>query len=438
MAEKKLSIKLSAKDRLSKALRTAGNVARTTGGALKKMASEGSRAVEGLTRKLFFLKEAVGLVANAARGLWDAFITPAINARKLAVSLTNVFGAGTAQQIRKFSTDTGLSFETVSKAALDMEQKLEKAGGLTAYLAALDRVNKWRPDLGAEGAVAFVNDLVNKVTEATEGSSKQLGRFTSVVVGGVKGQAVDLNKELDKMGVFAKAVDPATSALDRLRAAWAKFAADVGGRILEKLAEGGIKLLDWLTKNEDKVLKLADAFVNLVNNGIQGLIDFITSGRLDEMTKQFETFWKAVEPIVNAVGRFIGQIGKGIGQKEAPTSGGSALGQTLFTPGRSFKKATGTVGQGFGAAFGAVGGLFGAGVGRKAARFGQGFGEDIAKGRGVGAAIVSGARNVNVTVSVDDEGALKAFVAKEGARRNRDIFEGAGGGNNPQPSYGWR
>ena len=129
MAEKKLSVRLSAKDRLSKALQTAGGAARKTGSALKTMAKEGSAAVEGLTRKLFFLKEAVNVVAQVARGLWDAFITPAINARKLAVSLTNVFGAGTSQKIRKFSTDTGLSFETVSKAALDMESKLGKAGG---------------------------------------------------------------------------------------------------------------------------------------------------------------------------------------------------------------------------------------------------------------------------------------------------------------------
>ena len=49
-----------------------------------------------------------------------------------------------------------------------------------------------------------------------------------------------------------------------------------------------------------------------------------------------------------------------------------------------------------------------------------------------------GPQNVNVTVSVDEEGALRAYVAKEGAQRNRDIFEGAGGGNNPQPSYAWR
>ena len=449
MAEKKLSVRLSAKDRLSKALQTAGGAARKTGSALSKMAVEGSRAVEGLTRKLFFLKEAINVVAQVARGLWDAFITPAINARKLAVSLTNVFGAGTSQKIRKFSTDTGLSFETVSKAALDMEQKLGKAGGLEAYLKAVERVSKWRPDLGAEGAVAFVNDLVNKVTEATEGSSKQLGQYTSVMIGGTAAQAVDLSAELDKLGVVAKISDPATSALDRLRAAWAKFAAEVGGRVLEKLAEGGLKLLDWLTKNEDKVMRLADAFVNLVNNGIQGLINFIDSGKLNDLIDQLAAVWKAIEPIVNAVGRLIGGgvagIGGGKEMAADPWQGGKggkaagigrALGAAAGPAG--YGTAAGNVGMGFGAAFGKVGGLFGEGAGAKAARFGQGFGENIARGGNIMTASAAGRQNVNVTVSVDDEGALKAFVAKEGQRRNRDIFEGAGGGNNPQPSYGWR
>jgi len=47
-------------------------------------------------------------------------------------------------------------------------------------------------------------------------------------------------------------------------------------------------------------------------------------------------------------------------------------------------------------------------------------------------------QNVRVNVAVDDEGALKAYVAKEGDRRNSEIFAGAGGGNNPRPAYGWR
>ncbi len=442
MAEKKLSIKLSAKDRLSKALRTAGDATRKTGSALVSMAKKGSQAIEGLTRKLFFLKEAVNVVAQAARGLWDMFITPAINARKLAVSLTNVFGGGTAQQIRKFSKETGLSFEVVSKAALDMEQKLEKAGGLAAYLAALERVNKWRPDLGAEGAVAFVNDLVNKVTEATEGSSKQLGRFTSVVVGGVAGQAVDLNKELDKMGVFAKAVDPATTALDRLRAAWAEFAANVGGKVLDKLAEGAMTLLDWLTKNEEKVLRLTEAFTDLINQGIQKLIDWVDSGGIDVLIERFKEWWQiikdiwtAIQPVVNAVGRFIGQAGQGAAQRGAPKTAGQAVGQAV-TPG-GFGQAASNLR--LLAATGAAG--LGLGVQRTFGFTGAFKGRNLAKDFGESVLNVPTAaeRNaVDVRVTVDDEGALKAFVAKDNARRNADIFDGAGGGNNPQPSFAWR
>ncbi|HUW15301.1 MAG TPA: hypothetical protein VM537_36650 [Anaerolineae bacterium] len=485
MAEKKLSVKLSAKDRLSKALSTAGGAARKTGSALKTMAKEGSAAVEGLTRKLFFLKEAINVVAQVARGLWDAFITPAINARKLAVSLTNVFGGETSQKIRQFSTRTGLDFEAVGKAALDMNTQLEevmkngkktgefkmgskidKAGGLDAYLKAIERVSKWRPDLGTEGAISFVNDLVNKVTEATEGSSKQLGQYTSVMIGGTAAQAVDLSAELDKLGVVARIADPATSALDRLRAAWAKFAAEVGGRVLEKLAEGALKLLDWLTKNEDKVLRLTDAFANLVNQGIQKLIDWVDSGGIDTLITKFgewwqiiKDIWESLKPIVDVAGKVLGGIGAGMGGKDAADpwksgEGGTAksLGRTVgaaASPGGFSKAAenmrliaaTGAAGLGLGVqkTFGFTGAF-------KGKNLAKDWGEGVLgvptgaerKASALGVSPGMGNQNVNVTVSVDDEGALKAYVAKEGQQRNREIFEGAGGGNNPQPSYGWR
>ena len=89
--------------------------------------------------------------------------------------------------------------------------------------------------------------------------------------------------------------------------------------------------------------------------------------------------------------------------------------------------------------YGLLFGLFGKGAGRKAALFGQQPGRGARGGAfPSGSMFGGGPQDVNVTVSVDDEGALRAYVAKEGAQRNRDIFEGAGGGNNPQPSYAWR
>jgi hypothetical protein len=191
-----------------------------------------------------------------------------------------------------------------------MEQTLGKVGGLDNYLKAIERVSNWRPDLGAEGAIAKVNSIIGSLKQTAGAGSKQLGQFTSVVTGGVGAQAMDLSKELDKLGVVAKTVDPAVSALDRLREAWKKFAAETGEKILGKIVDAATELLDWLTKNEDKVVALTERFADWINQGLQLLIDWLSGDGPDKLVETFHKVADAIEgfagsPFMKGVGEIL-------------------------------------------------------------------------------------------------------------------------------------
>lgn len=332
MATKKLGVELTAKDKISRVTKKVADSVKAGSTAWKDWGDKGRQAIETISHVLTGLQAGIGLVSNAIRGFWNTFIKPAEQARKITASLANVFGGGTAEKIRKFSLDTGLSFEAVSKAALDMSDTLGQVGGLDNYLKAIERVSNWRPDLGAEGAIAKVNSIIGSLKQTAGAGSKQLGQFTSVVTGGVGQQAMDLSKELDKLGVVAKTVDPAVSALDRLREAWKKFAAETGEKILGKIVDAATELLDWLSKNEDKVIALTERFADWINQGLQLLIDWLSGDGPDKLVETFHKVADAIEgfagsPFMTAVGEILSP-GKRYreavseGKIEAPKGGG--------------------------------------------------------------------------------------------------------------------
>lgn len=427
MPDKKLGIELVAKERISQAVGKVGRAVRTATSAFRDLGTRGAAAVSGLTQKIFFMREALRTVASVVRGLFDAFIKPAIAARKLEVSLINVFGeAGLSQKIRAFSRETGLSFESVAKGALDMGDaiKTKVVGGLDSYLNALRRVSQYRPDLTVDQVLGMVNSVIDKAQEATEGTEKQLGRYTSVVIGGVGAQMVDLNAELDKLGVVAKVVDTNVTALDRLREAWEHFKATVGAKILDKLIEGVIKLLGWLEKNEDKVLRLVDAFTDLINKGIQKLIDWIDGGGLDRLLEQFQEWAEIIKGIAGDLAPIIGRISRG----EQPQGFGEAVAGTIARPGTAFGRAAGTMR--LAAATGAAG--LGLGVQRTFGWAGVGRGRNLAAEWGGRMLGVPTARErqqqVQVTVGIDPRGGnVTGFVNNQLGRNNDDLDRALGG-----------
>lgn len=414
---KELSLSLKAKDQITRVIKGVGGATKTATNALKDMGSKGKQAIDSLTKRFFFLKEAMGAVAGAARSLFDAFIGRAVTARKHAQSLANVFDEGAYQKIRDFSKETGLAFTSISTAALNMGAKLEQAGGLDKYLDAIKRVATWRPDLGAEGAIAYVDNLLGKIGETTAAGEKGLGQYTSVVVGGVGKKAIDLSKELDKLGVVAKTVDPAATALDRLTAAWDDFATKTGAKVLDKLVEGAEKLLEWLTKNEAKVLSITDKFVKWVNEGFQWLIDWLDSDGPDKLLSTFsklaDTIGRAakwISPIFQGMGKAAETIKDPFGRgKEG--AGRRAIGAAAVRPGKAIEQIAETARLGTAAGAGILGTMFG---GRA-----QG-----ARAAGAVMSVPTAAerrQRVDVHVTVDDSGAIQAYTKKEIGQNNADM-----------------
>lgn len=412
-----------------------GQAVRGATSAFRDLGIRGMVAVAGLTQRIFFMREALRTVIDVVRGLFDAFIKPAIAARKLEVSLINVFGeAGLSQKIRAFSRETGLSFEAVAKGALDMSDAIKGRviGGLDSYLNALRRVSQYRPDLTVDQVLGMVNSVIDKAQEATEGTEKQLGRYTAVVIGGVGAQMVDLNAELDKLGVVAKVVDTNVTALDRLREAWEHFKATVGAKILDKLIEGVIKLLGWLEKNEAKVLRLVDAFTDLVNKGIQKLIDWIDGGGLDRLIEQFQEWAEIIKGIAGDLAPIIGRISRG----EQPQGFGEAVAGTIARPGTAFGRAAGTMRMI--AATGAAG--LGLGVQRTFGALGVGRGRNLAAewgGKVLGMPTARERQQVQVTVGIDPKGGNVTGFVNNQVGRNNDEFDRALGGRSMSTFGAW-
>lgn len=403
MSEKELAIRLIAKDEISKAFKKIERSAGKTENAFEKFGSGAKKAIEMVSHSLNILRETFNIVGAVVRGFWDQFIKPAVQARKLTASLTNVFGGGVAERIKSFSKDTGLAFEAISKGALDASKNIERAGGMDAYLKAVERVSKWRPDLGAEGAVAFVNDLIGKVAEVTEGSGKQLGRYTSVVVGGTAAQALDLSKELDKLGVINRVVDPALTAFGKLRDAWDQFKATVGEAVLDKLAEGALKLVTYLQDNEAALLKLTGAFTDLINNALQKFIDWIDDDGMDRFVAGIDNAVGGVQELARVFAPVLGFLQKIQPLLDVVTRPESMIGNFMGSGG---KRLTGRKGGG------GIGGLFGSA--RKAA----------GPFAGKRAADVASRQTVDVTVSVDDSGAIQAYTTKQINRNNAELVSG--------------
>ncbi|MHC4512044.1 MAG: hypothetical protein ACYTAO_24395 [Planctomycetota bacterium] len=244
-----------------------------------------------------------------------------------------------------------------------------------------------------------------------------------MVVGGTKAQAVDLGKELDKLGVINRVTDPALTAFDKLREKWNQFKASVGEKILDKLAEGGLKLLDWLTKNESKVVSLTEKFTDFINAGLQKLIDWLDSdgpGRLiatfKELAATIQGIYQDLQPIIQGIGK----VSQALGGAGRTISGG----RSAFEHGA----ASATVGMGvraFQSARSAIGpdrfNRMVKGVTGGAANLVNQF---------EGAITGQNRQEVHVTVGVDpNNGSVKPYVDREIGRNNAELVSAGGGAN---------
>jgi len=429
MPDRRLGIEITARERvgqatekIGRALDKVGKSARAipaaaakVGSALKNMAQNGIAAVSSLAEKIFFLREALNTVAEAARGLFEAFVAPALQARKVEVALTNMTGSGQQAEcmmndMRRVATETGVSLQELYSNAPEATAAIKRISGSfstkewDAYLAAIKRVAAYRPDLTAAEQIGIVNEMMAANLEAAAeklGKTKEeveqavvtttevgLGRYTSIVKSEVeKGENIvatagAVNDALEKMGIGTAAIDNTATALDRLREAWNRIREIIGEPILEALANAAEKLLKWLDDNQETVDRLAQSFGEWVAGGVDKLIAWIEGGGIQVLLTQFQQLVDTVASLVQtflnmppwvqklllggalALGPLgggkglLGLAGKGIGKGLGKLFGGGAAAAGAGGAG------TAAAGAGGGAA--AAGGLTALGVGGSA------------------------------------------------------------------------
>jgi len=534
--DKELGIELTAKERVSQAtgkvarsvskatgaIKKIPGVAKRAGSALKAMGERGAKALEGLTQKLFFFKEALNTVANAARGLFEAFIQPALAAESTEAALANLTGSGAQasrmmDDMRRVAKDTGVNLAELYGNATNLAESFRAQGKkLTtkewdSYLSAIKKVARYRPDLTAAEQIGIVNEMMagnmeaaaeqlgkseEKIRAATEAaisvSEQGLGMYTSVVRReastaaesleeiGASAEAVD--KALDSLDMIPVATAPAKIAIDKLKAAWDIFRETVGMRVLDKVVEALSTLIDWLTKNEDKVVALAEKIGDLLVTAVKSFLEWLTPERLDKIAASIGNIAGTVQGLIESflnMPEWAQKLLIGGAMALGPLGGGKALlggaakmlggalggGGAAAGAGTAAAGGTGVAGAAAGAGGLAAGGVALAGL-AGAAVGGLGY-EAIARSKwgqekgmanlqqfaAVGAhglgkmfggeemgrewfskiAGIGGSQQVEVIVSVDDSGAIQAYTNREIGRNNTEMVTGMG----MRPSAAW-
>jgi len=528
MPDKRLGVELTARERVSQAmerveratrgvedrLKTIPNTAGRVGRALGDMGKRGIQSLTDLAAKVFFLREAFQTLLDITTRLFESIIQPAVNLRKVTAALTNMTGSASAASkvlgdLQSLALRTGASFDELSAGIPDVVGRLRDAEGAfdpaqwDAYLEALNRVVAFRPDLSAAEQMQIVNDLMAGNVEAAamalgksqkrieealgvgEGSEQQLGRYTSILRGGeaVEKTATDVVQALDQLGIVGTNIDEAATALDRLRERWNAFKRAIGEKILDRVVEALIRLMDWLEANEETVVALADKIANYLVDAVIAFLDWLTPERLDAIAASIGSVADTVVRLVSAFLEMPGWAQKllvGGALALGPMGGGKALGGLAM-------KGVGKLLGGGGAAAGAAGAGQAAAGGGAAAAGGLsalGVGGAVAGGLGLGLGVnellsrtewgkqagVQSTRNiasvaafgagklfggeelgqewfskvagvqpkqeVEVRVTVDDEGALRAYTQNEIGRNNDDIMSGwSGGGAQRSPAF---
>lgn len=528
MADRRLGVELTARERVSQAmgrveratrgvedrLKTLPNTAARVSRALGDMGKRGIQSLTDLAAKVFFLREAFQTLLDITTRLFEAFIQPAVNLRKVTAALTNMTGsAGAAARVlgdlQTLALRTGASFDELSAGIPDVIGRLRDAEGAfdpaqwDAYLEALERVVAFRPDLSAAEQMQIVNDLMAGNVEAAamalgksqkriedalgvgEGGEQQLGRYTSILRGGeaVEKTATDVVQALDQLGIVGTNIDEAATALDRLRERWNAFKRAIGEKILDRVVDALIRLMDWLEANEETVVALADKIANYLVDAVIAFLDWLTPERLDAIASSIGSI---ADSVVRLVGGFLQMppwaqkllIGGALAL--GPLGGGRAL---AGLAGRGIGgqlgggAAAGAAGAGGAAATGggaaAAGGLSALGVaGAAAGGIGLGLGVNemisrtewgqragVQPTRNIAAVAAYGAgrlfggeergqewfsrvagiqrpQEVEVRVTVDDEGALRAYTQNAIGSNNADIMSGwSGGGAQRSPAF---
>lgn len=268
---------------------------------LKGIGAAGLAAFDALNQAVFFFVNNIQSAIQLAKGLYDIFLSQAVQAERLAVVMEHMTGsqeaaAAAMEHIDEVSQQLGISWEAAAQGGQQMAAAAKDAQGnfdmglweelldITMNLSAL------RPDVpfqlmarGVTAAVAGdmgtltrlldvnVNQLLGLEEEADRvaGKTQQIGgRLTGLVEvmaedtaeGGIEA----LRQLQEALGAAGLAQDIAEETIvgswGRIKAEFEAATREIGEKFLPIITDALSGLLEWWDEHEDDVMAIADAF----------------------------------------------------------------------------------------------------------------------------------------------------------------------------------
>lgn len=311
---------------------------------LRNMASSGRGFIDSLAQSVFFLGNALSMVWNAAKRLFDTFIGGARDAARLQIRFKHLtssvagglrmFGMASdrAKALGKNLFDVGEMYALAAVNARDAEgafdwTKLEDIVNLTEFLSAL------RPDLPLVTIMRGVNaamegqftslemimdmpikamlrqaGLLTDVKDDLVGTSKEIGKAaTFITIGAADGAAAALKISAKQMqdaieaytGVIAEDIQAdlaETAGLERIKAIIDELSRVAGIPVFEQLMEFADRIIKLYEADPQQFIDLATALGDLAASGLEAVFDPLIAFFTDPNTiKGIESLTRLLE-----------------------------------------------------------------------------------------------------------------------------------------------
>lgn len=378
---------------------------------------------------------AVNGLINAAKGLFDTFVGGIAAEQRLVTQLGVLMGS--ADQARQFIngvadanlrlgfvTDDMIPAINQGATALKALDGAVDPAKLDQFVDLMRRIKAARPDLdfgtiattlmrGLRGDIESmkrtlgiglddITGLSDKARQTMaalqQTSEQQLGAVTRVG-GDTKAKTEDvlslLDEALGKIGMGEEAVEEYGKSWDaqvaRLGEIWDDFKDTVGEPILEVLLDELTKLADWLSEHKEEIKAFAEKIGNLTAEGLKNAIEALMKVDWDKVVEGGEGLVEAFSKIDwEEIGKVLEQVGKLLGGEQSnPVDAGAQAGEAV-------KGALNTGSQ------------------------------DLFDWLNQTASQLTGQQQeVKVTISVDDDGKIKALAQQEAANAVEDVINTA-------------
>jgi hypothetical protein len=410
------------------------------------------------------IKHGFDMLSAAARGLWDTFIQGAINEQKLGLQLKYLSGsaeegADLMKRVDEWVIKTGSDSDDAKSAMLDLAKALKASDGaidpdklfktmdivkrlsiitgmsmsemskvvgraLTGDVELLSRTLGISKEKLAELSPEFAKFIQNAqgAQDAQLGEVTRLGTETETMAG-------DALKALDEVAnglgatnqLLAESADTTESELNRAKDNWEQFTDAVGGQLLPIVTDALERLNKWIAEHPDEIKSFVDAIGNFSTAAWEKLIALVSSEEFKNFLKSAENFtaqqweafanaiagvkWSDVSSAINSVADFVNFLS------------GKQSAQALPTDQRAIDM-----------------GLLG-GIGKPEQRTDD-WTKDFSWERllaGLGIKPLE-PQKVDVTVTVDGEGNLKAAAQAAAEKTASDLVAGVTGSGAPKGS----